>query len=91
MFGYFESLMSAGLPKIASEKLRIQSFNDTLVAVGYDFATVEFFIDETLDLFDSLRDGIQSGQASETFLLDVFNQEDRSNAILFHFRVCSLL
>ena len=87
VFGYFESLLSHGLAKIASEKARLQSFNDSLVAVGYDFTMVECFVDETMDLFDSLHQALKSGDRTDQLLLESFNQENRSNSIIFHFRV----
>jgi len=87
VFGYFEILLSLGLDKIAAERARLQSFNDTLVGVGYDFTMVELFVDETLGLFDSLQQAIESGNRNDRLLLDVFNDENRSNSIVFHFKV----
>jgi hypothetical protein len=48
---------------------------------------VELFVDETLGLFDSLQQAIESGNRSDRLLLDVFNDENRSNSIVFHFKV----
>lgn len=87
MFGYFENVLSQGLAKLAAEKARLRSFNDTLVAVGYEFSMVELFVDETMDLFDSLHQAILSSDASDRLLLEVFNDENRSNSIVFHFKV----
>jgi Peptidase C65 Otubain len=86
-FGYFEILLALSLDKIAAERSRLQSFNNTLVAVGYDSTMVELFVDETLGLFDSLQQAIESGNRSDRLLLDVFNDENRSNSIVFHFKV----
>lgn len=79
--------MRQSLAKIALEKARLQGFNDTLVAVGYDFSMVELFVDETMDLFDSLHQTIESGDRKDQLLLDIFNDENRSNSIVFHFKV----
>jgi ubiquitin thioesterase protein OTUB1 len=87
VFGYFEILLSQGLDKVAAERVRLQSFNDTLVGVGYDFTMVELFVDETLGLFDSLQQAVASGNRSDQLLLDIFNDETRSNSIIFHFKV----
>lgn len=87
VFGYFESLLDQDLAKAVSEKARLQSFNDTLVAVGYEFNVVEFFVDETMELFDALYHAIESGNRSDQLLLDIFNDENRSNSIVFHFKV----
>lgn len=87
VFGYFEILWSQDLTKVASERARLQSFNDSLVAVGYEFTMVELFVDETMELFASLHQAIESGDRSDRLLLDVFNDENRSNSIVFHFKV----
>jgi ubiquitin thioesterase protein OTUB1 len=87
VFGYFESLLSQDLVKVASEKTRLQNFNDTLVAVGYDFTMVELFVDETMVLFDAMHQAIEAGNRSDRLLLDTFNDENRSNSIVFHFKV----
>jgi ubiquitin thioesterase protein OTUB1 len=88
VFGYFESLLHQDLAKVASEKARVQSFNDILVTVGYEFTMVELFVDETMDLFDSVLRAITSGDRSDRLLLDVFNDANRSNSIVVHFKVC---
>ena len=91
VFGYFECLSSQDLVKIASEQARLRNFNETLVAVGYESTIIELFTDETMKLFDSLQQIIQSGGASDQLLLDVFNDENRSNSIVVHFKVCDPL
>ncbi|ERF69927.1 hypothetical protein EPUS_05471 [Endocarpon pusillum Z07020] len=91
VFGYFECLSSQDVVKIASEQARLRSFNETIVAVGHEATMVECFIDETMKLFDSLRQTIQSGGESDQLLLDVFNDGNRSNSIVFHFKVCDPL
>jgi ubiquitin thioesterase protein OTUB1 len=87
IFGYFENLLPQDLSKVVSEKARLQGFNDTLVALGYDFSMVELFVDETMDLFDSLYKAIESGNRNNRFLLEAFNDDSRSNSIVYHFRV----
>jgi len=79
--------LSQDLPKVASEKVRLQNFNDTLVAVGYDFTMVELFVDETMELFECLYQAMESGERSDRLLLEAFNDENRSNSIVFHFKV----
>lgn len=48
---------------------------------------VDLFVDETMDLFESLHQAVKSGNRNEQLLLDVFNDENRSNSIVFHFKV----
>lgn len=87
VFGYFECLLVQDLAKVSFEKARIQTFNETLINVGYDFTMVELFVDETMDLFEALHRAVESGDRSDGFLLEIFNDESRSNSIVFHFRV----
>lgn len=87
VFGYFECLSSQDVVKIASEQERLRSFNEALVADGHEATMVELFIDETMKLFDSLRQTVQSGGESDQLLLDVFNDGNQSNSIVFHFKV----
>lgn len=75
------------MAKIASEQARIESFNESLVTVGYDYSSVEFFVDETMDLFGSLYRALELGRSADQLLFERFNQEDRSNLIVVHFRV----
>lgn len=90
MFGYFESLLSQDVVKVAAEKARLRSLNSALEAVGYELSTVEQFVEETMALFDSIHQAIRAGNRSDQLLLDAFNDEDRSKPILFHFMVCHL-
>lgn len=85
MFGYFESLLSQDVVKVAAEKARLRSLNSALEAVGYELSTVEQFVEETMALFDSIHQAIRAGNRSDQLLLDAFNDEDRSKPILFHF------
>lgn len=62
-----------------------------LVAVGYDFTMVELFVDETMDLFDSLQQAMESGGRADRILLETLNEENTSNSIVFHFKVRILL
>ena len=88
VFGYFENMLSQELDKVAAEKERIQNFSNAFVAVGYELPMVELFVEETIALFDSVHEAIRSGNRSDLLLLEAFNDENRSNTIVFHFKVC---
>ena len=51
----------------------------------------EFFVEETIELFTSISMAMQSNNPTEPLLLRVFNDEQKSAAILFHFRVGVIL
>lgn len=88
VFGYFENLLQLrDTSKVAKELDRIKSFNRLLDAVGQDETLYEIFVDATEDLFVQVSHAIENGNQDETFLLDAFNSEYNSNAIITHFRV----
>lgn len=87
-FGYFESLFQLrDTDKVAKELVRIKSFNQLLDAVGQDENLYDIFVDATEDLLLQVSNAIQNGTQDETFLLEAFNSEYNSNAIITHFRV----
>lgn len=87
VFGYFESLLSQELDKVVAEKQRLQGFTSTLVAVGWESSMVELFVEQTMELFDSLHEAMRSANRSDLLLLEAFNDEARSNSIVFHFKL----
>lgn len=50
----------------------------------------EIFVDETEQVFSQITEAIQNGIRDDSFLVDAFNSEYNSNAIITHFRVSSL-
>lgn len=70
---------------------RIKSFNQLLDAIGQDETLYEIFVDATEDLFLQVSCAIENGNQDEIFLLDAFNAEYNSNAIITHFRVDLLI
>jgi ubiquitin thioesterase protein OTUB1 len=89
-FGYFESLFHLrDTTKVAKELDRIKSFNQLLNAVGQDENLYDIFVDATEDLLLQVSNAIENGTQDESFLLEAFNAEYNSNAIITHFRVAS--
>ena len=87
-FGYFENLfMLRDTAKVAKELERIKSFNRLLDAVGQQEHLYDIFVDATEDLLLQVSNAIENGTQDETFLLEAFNSEYGSSAIITHFRV----
>lgn len=87
-FGYFESLFALrDQAKIAQELARIKSFNAMFDAVGQQEHLYEIFVDATEELLKSVAEQIANNNQDETFIVDAFNNEWNSNAIITHFRV----
>lgn len=70
-----------------SELLRIKSLNVLLDQVGQQEHLYEIFVDETEEVFSQITEAIQNGVQDDSFLVDAFNSEYNSNAIITHFRV----
>jgi len=57
--------------------------------VGQQEHLYEIFVEATEGLLVQLSEAIQKGVQEDSFLLDAFNSEYNSNAIITHFRVSS--
>ncbi|KAL4942217.1 hypothetical protein BDV06DRAFT_235557 [Aspergillus oleicola] len=87
-FGYFENLFNLRDPlRVHRELLRIKSLNALLDQVGQDETMYEFFVDATEKVFLSIVRAIEQGDRDDSFLVDLFNQEYDSSAVLTHFRL----
>jgi len=72
---------------IQNELVRIKSLSSLLDQVGHQEYLYEIFVDATEQVFTQLIQAIQDGVRDDSFLVDTFNVEYSSNAILTHFRV----
>lgn len=89
-FGYFETLFALRDPiRLQQELTRIKSLNTLLDQVGQQEHLYEIFVDATEEVFAQTSQAIQNGDQDETYLVNAFNEEYNSNAIITHFRVCS--
>ena len=87
-FGYFETLFTLrDTLRVQRELARIKSLNTLLDQVGQQEHLYEIFVDATEELFQQTSSAIQNGEQDETFLVNAFNEEYSSNAIVTHFRV----
>ncbi|KAL2801794.1 peptidase C65 Otubain-domain-containing protein [Aspergillus granulosus] len=87
-FGYFENLFNFRDPMQAQRELmRIKSLNTLLNQVGQQEHLYEIFVDATEEVFGQIIGAIDRGERDDSFLVDLFNDEYNSNAIITHFRL----
>ncbi|KAL2831186.1 peptidase C65 Otubain-domain-containing protein [Aspergillus cavernicola] len=87
-FGYFEHLFNLRDTLQAHRELvRIKSLNTLLDQVGQQEHLYEIFVDATEEVFESITGAIERGQRDDSFLVELFNDEYNSNAIITHFRL----
>ncbi|KAI9784256.1 MAG: hypothetical protein M1816_000928 [Peltula sp. TS41687] len=86
-FGYFETLIrNGGRSRILEEQTRLKSLNNLLNRVGFDKDLYEDFVDETFHLLRELASLLPSPDAA-SILLQRFNSDEVSSAIITHFRL----
>jgi hypothetical protein len=90
-FLYFEILYQLGdRAKIETEIRRLTALNNLLTDAGFsDFVYMDF-CEVTIELLQKTIDAILNGSGDD-FLVESFNDEDVSSAIIMHFRVSFLL
>ncbi|WYZ39629.1 hypothetical protein EsH8_III_001543 [Colletotrichum jinshuiense] len=88
-FSYFEHLVNHGdQNQILGEVARITSLNQYLLSVGgYDRMLFEDMVDETIGLLRDLAQNIANSQLAMHILVQRFNDQDSSNAIIYHLRL----
>lgn len=86
-FGYYETLLRLGdKDRILLEETRLRSLNNLLNNVGYPGHVYEDFVDESLLLLRDVADQVPATDQGAS-LLEKFNDENVSNAIITHFKV----
>lgn len=73
---------------VQQELIRIKSLNSYLDRVGLQEHLYEVFVDATEEIFAQTSQAIHNGDQDESFLVNAFNEEYSSQAIITHFRVC---
>ncbi|KAE8410900.1 peptidase C65 Otubain-domain-containing protein [Aspergillus pseudocaelatus] len=87
-FGYFENLFNLrDTLRVHRELVRIKSMNVLLNSVGQQEHLYEIFVDATEEIFNQISEAIQNGVRDDSFLVDAFNNEYDSSAIITHFRI----
>lgn len=88
-FGYLESLIRCGgVNQLQAELARLRALNDYLeTAGGYTPLVTEDFTDVTFDLMADLAQVMTSGADPMPVLMEKFNEEMTSAAIIYHLRL----
>ncbi|KAK8043521.1 Ubiquitin thioesterase OTUB1 [Apiospora rasikravindrae] len=88
-FGYLESLIRCGgVNELQAELARLRALNDYLeTAGGYAPLVTEDFTDVTFDLMTDLIQVMTSGADPMAMLMEKFNEEMTSAAIIYHLRL----
>ncbi len=90
VFGYFEILLkSQSLATITQELVRLQSFEHVMRTVGIDYDIIIDMFDYTWELFEALKSAAERGDKNESVILDSMNDENKSDSIVYHFKVRS--
>lgn len=88
VYSYFEKLLLSGdIALVQQEKVRIQTFEDTMKMVGIDYDIIVDMFDYTWELFDKIMQAVQHHNLSEHVVLEDMNDEIKSNSIVYHFKM----
>lgn len=88
VFSYFEILLNSGdFSLVQSEKIRFETYADTMRMVGIDYDLMIDMFDCTWDLFDKIMQATQRNDKSDKVILDILNDEIMSNSIVYHFKM----
>lgn len=87
-FGYFETLFNLrDTLQVHNELLRIKQLSHLLDQVGQQEHLYEIFVEATEQVFTQVSEAIQNGVQDESFLVEAFNIDYNSSAVITHFRV----
>ncbi|KAK1724274.1 peptidase C65 Otubain-domain-containing protein [Colletotrichum acutatum] len=91
-FSYFEHLINNGdQHQILGEAARITSLNQYLLNVGgYDRMLFEDMVEETIGLLKDVAQNIANPQLAMDIMVQRFNDQGSSNAIIYHLRLLAL-
>lgn len=87
-FGYFENLLALNdALLVRREASRIKGLSALLDHVGQEEHLYEIFVDATEQVFAGVLNAVNRGIRDDSFLVESFNDEYNSNAVITHFRV----
>ncbi|KAF3930180.1 hypothetical protein ABW20_dc0100832 [Dactylellina cionopaga] len=88
-FGYFELLLRTGDQDfIQNETGRLKSLCSYMNDVGMSEYVYEDFVEETMDLLNVIgKAPVVDNPYDDTTLIEAFNQDDKSNAIITHLKL----
>lgn len=88
VFSYFEILLLAGDPSLVQqEKIRFETYAETMRMVGIDYDLMVDMFDYTWELFDAIMHATQQQSKDEKVILSIMNDENKSNSIIYHFKM----
>lgn len=88
VFSYFEILLNSGDPALVQqERIRFESYAETMRMIGIDYDLMVDMFDYTWEVFDRLLEAVQQNNRSDAVILDILNDENKSNSIVYHFKM----
>jgi ubiquitin thioesterase protein OTUB1 len=69
------------------EKARVESFNEMMKLAGFDVDFLKDMFDDTWTLFDAIRTSLENNTLDLSLLVNALNEENRSNSIIYHFKM----
>lgn len=88
VYSYFEKILASGDIALAQqEKIRIQTFEDTMKMVGIDYDIIVDMFDYTWELFDKIMQAVEHQNLNDQVVLEDMNDEIKSNSIVYHFKM----
>lgn len=88
VFSYFELLLHSGDPGLVQlEKIRFETFADTMTQIGMDYELLAVMFDYTWELFDKIIEAVQNNVPDDNIVLNILNDENPSNSVIYHFKM----
>lgn len=88
VFSYFEILLLSGDPSLVQqERIRFETYADTMRMVGIDYDLMVDMFDYTWELFDAIMHAVQQQNKNDQVILSIMNDENKSNSIVYHFKM----
>lgn len=88
VFSYFEILLnSRDIDLVESEKIRFDTFQDTMKMVGIDYDIIIDMFDYTWELFDNVAKAIRNNIWDDNVILEFMNDQIKSDSIVYHFKM----
>lgn len=88
VFSYFEILLtSRDIDLVEAERVRFNSFQDTMKMVGIDYDLIIDMFDHTWELFDNIAKAIRNNIFDDNVILEIMNDQLKSDSIVYHFKM----
>jgi len=88
VFSYFELLLRSDDPSLVQiEKIRFETFAETMTQIGMDYELLADMFDYTWQLFDTIIEAVQNNVPDDNIILNILNDENPSNSVVYHFKM----